>query len=276
VNRASYTENIDWKIWLLKARKKEIPRGGIGALENTHLNIRVRGSEGISIDNNIVKASLQADILVIGALSAPVILGRVDIKQGYVYFRNNKFMILNASADFADPKRLNPVIYISAESTVSGYDVRMRLEGQLDHFDLSLSSTPTLEETEILSLLTVGSIGKEAKGIQGGIGLDAATSFLGGQLQDVVQERLQKITGLDRIAVESQLSKVTGKNEPWVTVTKQIVKDKISVTYARTFSSVAGEIVKVEYALANNVSLVGTREETGAFSGTVKFRFEFK
>ena len=276
INRARYTENIDWKSWLLKAGKKEMPKGGTGTFAKSRVNVRVTGYENILIDNNIVKASLQADLVIRGTISNPVVLGRIDMERGSVYFRNNEFKILNASADFSDPKRFNPVMNIVAETTIKGYDIRMRLEGQLDHFDLSLSSTPSLEETEILSLLTVGSFGKETKGIQGGIGVGTATSFLTGQLQDITQERLKSITGLDRIGVESQPSKVTGKNEQWISVTKQLIEDKLSVTYARTFGSVAGEIIKIEYDVGKDVSLIGVREETGAFSGAVKFRFGFK
>ena len=58
--------------------------------------------------------------------------------------------ILHASADFADPKRIVPVIDIAAETTVKGYNIKMNLEGQIDHFNMSLSSDPPLKEMDIL------------------------------------------------------------------------------------------------------------------------------
>ncbi len=276
INRAVYRERIDWQRWLFKAKERERPRGEMGILEKTNLNIRVQGTDNIIIDNNIARASLNADLILRGRLSDILILGRLDANTGIVYFRNNEFRILNASADFADPKRINPFMNINAETTIQGYTLRMALEGTLEHFDLSLSSIPSLEQIEIISLLTGGTISKEPKGIQGGIGVSTATSFLSGQVQGLARERLRSITGIDRIGVESAVSKVTGKSEQRLAVSKRLIGDKVSVTYTTALGSAATDVVRIEYDIGKNVTLIGERDEVGAFGGTIKFRFGFK
>jgi len=273
INRAAYRQPIEWKSWLLKAKAMEKPRGEIGALEKTRLNVRVEGADDIIINNNMARASLKVDMVLRGTLASPLLFGRVETKTGIVFFRNNEFRILNATADFSDPKRINPVMNITAETTVQGYDIRMSLEGQLDHFTMALSSNPSLEEIEILSLLTVGTL---SKGVQGGMGYSAATSFLSGQVQDLAQERVKSITGLDRIGMESSVSKVTGKPEQRLVVAKRLIGDKLSVTYSTSFSSVATDIIRIEYNIGTNVSLIGQRDEAGGFGGGIKFRFGFK
>ena len=74
---------------------------------------------------------------------------------------------MNASADFTDQNRINPVMEIVAQTIVKGYNIRLSLEGQMERFNLSLVSDPPLEETDILSLLTIGQIGKQLKGLEG-------------------------------------------------------------------------------------------------------------
>ena len=59
---------------------------------------------------------------------------------------------------------------------------------------------------DILALLTVGQIGKQLKGLEGGIGAGEATSFITGKVQDVIEERMRSITGLDRFQVEPYVS----------------------------------------------------------------------
>lgn len=276
INRALYREPVQWQIALLRAAARERPRGEIGTFEKTQLNVRVHGTDNILVNNNMARASLSADLVLRGTASSPLVFGRVDTKGGIVYFRNNEFRILSATADFADPKRINPTMNIIAETTIEGYSVRLVLEGTIEHFNLTLNSTPSLEQIEILSLLTVGTLSKEPKGIQGGIGVSTATSFLSGQVQNIAQERLRSITGIDRIGVESSVSRVTGKSEQRLTVSKRLLGDRVSVTYSTALGTVATDVIRIEYNVGNNVSLIGVRDEVGALGGNIKFRFGFK
>ena len=278
IKSAKYRHRVEWKSWLLKTRALEKPRAGLSGLEKAELNISISGKENIYIDNNVARTPVKVDMIARGTVSQPILFGRLESKEGVFYFRNNEFKIVHASADFADPNRVNPVIELSAETSVKGYQVKLNLEGQIDHFNLSLSSDPPLEEPDILSLLTVGDVGKELKGLKGGIGAGEATSFLAGTLQDVFEERLKTVTGFDRIQVGSSVSKTSGTVEPRVTVSKRLLSDKVFVTYSNVLgSTTTGEqIFKIEYLLDKNISLIGTSDERGILGGDIKFRFEFK
>jgi len=244
--------------------------------ERAGLNIRISGSDNISVDNNIARATVRGDMILKGSISSPVLLGRLESTEGYVYFRNNEFRIIFASADFTDPNRIKPAMNLTAEATVNGYTIRLNLEGQMDHFNLSLSSDPHLEEVDILALLTVGQVGKQLKGLEGGIGAGEATSFLTGKVQDVLEERLRTITGLDRFQVDPSVSKTTGTVGPRVTVSKRLIGDKLFVTYTTLVGSTEEQVLKLEYLLDKNISLIGIRDEKASIGGDVKFRFEFK
>jgi translocation and assembly module TamB len=169
------------------------------------------------------------------------------------------------------------VIRIAAETVVKGYRIKLNLDGQFNQFNVSLSSDdPGLKETDILSLLTVGQTGGQLKGLEGGVGAGEATSFVTGKLQDVVEERLKFITGLDRFQVDPHLSRITGTVEPGVTVSKRLLGDKMFVTYSSAVNSTEEQIIKLEYFLNKNVSLIGVRDERGIIGGDVQFRFEFR
>jgi len=275
VKRAKYTERIEWKSWLLKARPKEKPKIESTKLDKTNLNIKVSGSN-LAVDNNVARAALKMDILLKGTIGQPVILGKVDTREGAVYFRNNEFRVLKASLDFSNPNRINPYFDIVAETRVSSYNIRLSLNGYVEQFNLSLSSDPVLNETDIFSLLTVGQIGKHLKGLEGGIGAGEATSFITGRLQDVFEERLKTITGIDRVQVDPYVSKSTGTVTPRVTVAKRLMGDKLYVTYSTSVSTGEEQVLKLEYALGKNTSLIGVRDERGGIGGDIKFRFGFK
>ncbi|MBI5188988.1 MAG: translocation/assembly module TamB domain-containing protein [Nitrospirae bacterium] len=276
INRSKYKEKVEWKSWLLKAKAKEKPKAEVSELERAELNIKISGSDNIYIDNNIARAPVRVDIVLRGTISRPVLFGRLELREGSVYFRNNEFRIIHASADFADPNRINPVMEIIAGTVVKGYSIKLNLEGQMEHFNLSLSSDPPLEEMDILALLTVGQIGKQLKGLEGGIGAGEATSFLTGKIQDVLEERLRTVTGLDRLQVDPYVSKTTGTVGPRVTVSKKLISDRLFVTYTSPLGSTEEQILKMEYLLDKNISLIGIRDEKGSVGGDIKFRFGFK
>ncbi len=276
INRARYRERLEWKSWLLQAKKKETYRPDAASYEKAGLNIRISSKDNISIDNNVARAVVSSDMVLRGTLARPVLFGRLEAREGTVYFRNNEFTIRHASADFADPNRLNPMITIAAETTVKGYRIKMNLEGQLDHFNMSLSSDPPLKEMDVLALLTVGQTEGGIKGLEAGIGASEATSFVTGKMQDVIEERMRTITGLDRFQIDPYVSKTTGTVEPRVTVSKRMLGDKVFVTYASAVGSKEEQIVKLEYFMNKNVSLIGIRDERGITGADIRFRFEFR
>ena len=264
INRARYRERVEWKSWLLKASLKEKPKAEPTRIEKAALNVKIYGVENIIVDNNIANAPLKVDLVLRGTIRYPLLFGRVESKEGKVYFRNNEFRILNASADFADPNRINPMMEIVAQTIVKGYNIKLSLEGQFEHFTLSLISDPPLEETDILSLLTVGQIGRELKGLEGGIGAGEAAAFLTGKVQDVFEDRVRNITGLDRVQVDPYVSKSTGTVGPRVTVSKRLLGDKLFVTYVSSIGSTEEQVLRLEYILGKNVSLLGVRDERAA------------
>lgn len=275
INRARDKESLEWRSWLYSSKSVEKPKVEGSPLERADLNVRIKGSENISIDNNIARAPIKiaGEMLVKGTVSKPVLFGRIESSEGYAYFRNNEFKIISAGVDFVDPNRIKPVINLTAETTVKGYRIRLNLEGQMDRFSLSLSSEPHLEDNDILSLLTSGQVGKQLKG---NIGAGEATSFLTGKIQDVVEERLRTITGIDRFQVDPSVSSTTGTVGPRVTVSKRLIGERLFVTYANLLGTTEEQVIKVEYFLDKNLSLVGLRDETGSLGGDVRYRFEFK
>ncbi len=276
INRVRYKERTEWKSWLLKVKQTEKYKSEISEFEKAELNIRIIGKDNIFIDNNVARATASVDMVLRGMVYRPILLGRLETKEGTIYFRNNEFRILNASADFSDPNRINPFMMIAAETIAKGYKIKMNLEGYIDHFNMSLSSDPPLNEMDILALLTVGRMGSDLKGLEGGIGASEATSFVTGRIQDVIEERFRTITGLDRLQIDPYVSKTTGTIEPRVTVSKRLMGEKVFVTYTTSVGSTEEQIIKLKYLLNRNISLIGVRDERGILGGDIRFRFEFK
>jgi len=276
IERARITRRVDWKSRLVDFNGHARVRGESGYWEKTELNVKIQGGEDIVVDNNIAKTKLKVDLLLSGNIGSPRLFGRIETERGVVYFRNNEFRILHASADFMDPEDINPYFDVTAVTAVKGYNIRIAIEGQMPRLNLSLLSDPPLDETDILGLLTVGEVGSRLQGLEAGIGTAEATSFLTGKYQDVIEERLTMITGLDRFQVEPYVSEKTGQLAPRVTVSKRLLGDRLFVVYSSLVGGGEEDVIKLEYQIDRHVSLIGIREERGTLGADIKFRFEFR
>jgi translocation and assembly module TamB len=206
----------------------------------------------------------------------PQLLGRIEAQQGSVYFRQNEFKILHASVDFVDPSRLNPVLDIQAEIQIREYLVRLAVAGTADRAVVTLLSDPSLPDSDILTLLALGKTGNELKGKEAGVGMSEAASFATGQFQDIFESQARSLTGLDRFQVDPYVSK-GDTSVPRVTLGKEIVQDKLYLTYSSNVGATTPEqIFRIEYILNRHFSLVGERNELGNTGADIKYRFEFK
>lgn len=275
INRAKIAEPVEWRTWLLTSKRSQASKAAPW-MEKTKLNLKVYGVEGINVDNNIARATVKVDMLLRGTLAHVTAFGRVEAREGKVFFRNNEFRIISATADFSDQTKINPYFTISAETFTGGYHIWLGFDGQFDRFNLTLTSDPPLDEVSILGLLTVGKFGDRLSGLEGGIGAAEAASFLTGKYQEVIQERVRDITGLDRIQVDPYVSKATGSVVPRITVSKKLLGEKLYVTYSSSVSATDEQILRLEYFIDNNFSLLGVRDERGSVGGDIKFRFRFK
>jgi len=278
IRRASYERRLDWQTWVLELLKSERKDSRTQPwLKNTALNIQIHGKENIWINNNLAKFPMEIDLVLKGSLDRPVLLGRVEAKTGTFTFRRNDFKILSGTLDFINPEKTRPILDVQAATRVKGYDIDLNLVGPVDKFDLALSSNPPLkDENEILCLLTFRRPCKEVETASKEIGTAEASALVAGEIEQVISDKVEAITGIDRIQVDPYYSSSRAGSGPQITVTKRLLEDKLNVTYARTLDPSQEQIIQMEYEISRNVSLIGQRDELGRAGGDLKFHFEFR
>jgi translocation and assembly module TamB len=278
IKHARYDKRIEWKSMMVDIgrglyQKKTVDTGWIG---DTQINVRFHGSESIVFQNNFANMLLDVDVFLRGTVNHPQLLGRIEARRGTVYFRKNEFKILSASADFIDPNRINPVLDIQAETQVREYLIRLSVTGTAERASLTLISDPPLVDTDILSMLALGKRGSELIGKETGVGVGEAASFATGQFQDIFEQRARGLTGLDRFQIDPYVGK-SDTSVPRVTVGKELVQNKLYVTYSSNVGATTPEqIFRIEYLLDKHFSLVGERNDLGNTGADIKYRFEFE
>lgn len=260
-------------------------------LQQTRFNLRLRKSTDLWIDNNLARVRLYPEITLIGNPAQPNISGRVSIQEGYILYLDRKFTITRGTADFIDPHRINPIIDFSAAANIKAYQtasktaytVTLSLTGPLDELVTELSSQPTLEQMDIVALLTVGATRAELINRQGDISGGNLANVLQGRLTDYSSQRIsgfasQKIgtlLNLEDMSVEGNLFDFGKSWGPQLLASKKI-SERATLTFTSTVGHINDQSIRLDYKLTDNVSLEGQTDQKGRSGIDLKYQLKFK
>jgi translocation and assembly module TamB len=166
---------------------------------------------------------------------------------------------------------------LQATTSVQDYDIMLHLAGTIEHFDLGLTSDPSLSETDILALLTVGRTTEQVAKSEQSVGKEEATSMA---MQQLLEQGVERLPGIDQVVDSFQISPVydpdldTSATE--LSVGKQMLENRLVLRYSTTLESSGRQGVRVEYELSRNVYLIGEQDSQRGFGGDIRFRFEFR
>jgi autotransporter translocation and assembly factor TamB len=280
VNRAIYDSRIEIQSWLLDLRQRAEAQQPVEAPAITRglsLNIHFVGREDIGIKNNVADVALEVDVFLRGTVDHPYLIGRIEARDGRLTFRGNTFEIQSTTVDFVDPTRFRPVVDLHATTKAQEYDITLHLNGTIERFDLDLASDPSLSETDILALLTVGRTAEQVAQSETNVGRDEAASIAMTQL---LEEGIQRLPGVDRLVdsfqIDPHYDPTLNTSAPQISVGKQLLDDRLTVRYSTLLDQSGRQGIRVEYQLGRNVFLIGEQDSTRGFGGDIRFRFEFR
>ncbi len=248
---------------------------------NISLNIAVHSNDdGLYIDNELARVRAGLKLVLRGTVAEPFVTGRVTATDGSIFFRGNRFDIVDGTIDFLDRNRINPILNIRAEADVRSYRVRLDVHSPLENLHSSgwiVTSDPPLPQVDILSLLIMGKAGDVTDtGVENPrrqaemTGLSAA-SIISEEMTGAVGKRVERIFGLSTFRVDPFLAGAENDPAGRVTISKRLASD-LQVTFSRNLSTNTEQIVVIEYDVSRNLTIVATRDEEGKYGIDFKFR----
>jgi len=260
-------------------------------LKKIRMNIRIRDSKDIWIDNNLARVRLRPDIAIIGTAAQTNISGRLMVEEGYILYLDRKFKVTQGVADFVDPNAINPIIDFIAVADIKSYQtlskkpytVTLQISGPADEAVFTLSSEPSLDKSDIIALLTLGATREELVGR----GIDSKSSGIGSAIQDRLTEyssqrissftsqKIGTLLGLEEMSIDGNLFSFGKSWGPQLVASKKL-SDRMSVTYSTTIGHMNEQNVRLDYKLNENFSLEGQTDQRGQSGLDLKYKLKFK
>ena len=123
------------------------------------LNVDVKADSPIRVTNSLMDIALRGEVRLNGNPSHPRGEGRLyaPVNTSRVYFKNNEYLLTNADITLSPTKEVsNPDFDVTATTMISTYRVTAKAYGDLETFNIDLSSDPMLTRNSILSLVAFG------------------------------------------------------------------------------------------------------------------------
>jgi translocation and assembly module TamB len=170
--------------------------------------------------------------------------GDLRLVRGWYAFQGRRFDLDEGRVIFAGDVPPAPQLDIRARNRTGEYTVTVEIGGRATEPTLTLSSEPTLEQADILSLLVFG---RPARDLGSEQSLDLqrkAISLASGYVMPELRQSMMKSLGLDTLEV----------GDEGVRAGRYVTRD-IFVTLAQDFTGRTGQVMGVEYSVTHRMSL---------------------
>nr|MCU0731204.1 translocation/assembly module TamB [Hyphomonas sp.] len=251
-------------------------------LSNMQLDIRVRTAPNTQFFTSLT-SDVQADanLNVRGSAVRPVVQGRISVNQGEVNFFGSKYTIKRGDINFYNTSKIEPVLDMDVETRIRAVTVGINFSGPVNKLNVSYRSDPPLAPSEIIALLTVGrspdSISYVSQGNQqsGSFLQTGANTLLGNAISAPISNQLQRFFGVSRIKIDPLISGLEGTPQARLTVEQQVSKD-VTVTFVTALNRSQQQVVRLEWNLSKEWSVIALRDENGSFGLDFQIRKQFR
>ncbi|MFT3842526.1 MAG: translocation/assembly module TamB domain-containing protein [Myxococcaceae bacterium] len=283
VVKMHYTTPLDLESFL--QTRVALPPSDEKPNEWLSLNVDIDCNGGdIRLDNNLARGPVSGKLTLVGTNLAPQLKGTLTAGEGaQAFFRSSTFNVNHGSLQFnrADPATVD----FSAVAQVREYTVNVKAFGRLSEPKVSLTSTPSLPENDILSLLTLGVTSREKVASEAGAGLAAEALLSATGLQREVQRFLKKGDAVvikdQQVHLSTTFNEATGQAEPSVQWEAKVISDKVGVkvTYPVTGR---GRKVEAQYHINDRASVKAQWDDQSENSSVgnpgvdLKFKFQWE
>lgn len=241
-----------------------------GLLEGMRLDVQIQTDPNVQFQTALARdIQAEANLRLRGTAAIPALLGRITITQGELTFFGTQYEIQQGSIAFYNPVKIEPVLNIDLETRARGITVILNVSGPINRLNLTPRSDPPLQFSEIIALLATGRtptsdptlLARETSQSQSWQQM-GASALLGEAIASPVSGRLQRLFGVSRLKIDPSFSGVDNNPQARLTLEQQITRD-ITFTYITNVARSNYQVVRVEWALNRNWSVIALREENG-------------
>jgi translocation and assembly module TamB len=231
---------------------------------NMRLSVAIQSAEDISLKSSKLSMGGTANLNLTGTLAQPVILGRIALNGGEVFFLSKRFEVQNGTIEFANPVRTDPVLNIYMTTNIEQYNVTLNLTGPADRLRINYTSDPALASADIIHLLAFGNTTAEAASAPSQSAAMGAESVLAQGVSGQVTGKLENLTGISQLTIDPLATNSQGDQGAQIAVQERVT-GSLLLTFSTNVTSTQSQTVQLRYDLNKRVSVTVLRDQNGGY-----------
>lgn len=127
------------------------------ARNNIVCDVTIQTKNPVKVQTPFLITDARIDLKVHEAISNPEVTGVVQLHGGQLNFPYKPLYLTKGALHFMPGRLEDPLIELVAKNAIKKNNIRLQVSGSLQDHHISLESSPSLSEEQIISLLLVGS-----------------------------------------------------------------------------------------------------------------------
>jgi translocation and assembly module TamB len=273
VDRLSFTQEFDLGSFIGQF-SADIPSAAPVFEQNMKLDVAVASSESLNLTSSKLTIGGSFNLTVAGTLAEPVILGRVSLAQGEIFFIGKRYELESGTIEFANAVRTEPVLNIYATTTVDQYKVTVNFVGPLDRLITRYTSDPPLSQGDIIHLIAFGNTAEAAASAPSTPSSLAAESIVAQGVTSQISGKLENLTGISQISLDPLITNTVADPASQIAIQER-VSGSLLLTFASDVTNTQAQTVEVQYKASKNVKVSIIRDYNGGYALDVRIHKAF-
>jgi autotransporter translocation and assembly factor TamB len=245
-------------------------------LKPLRFDIHMKHRQPFVVDNNIADMDINPDIVLQGTPENPILTGSARVSDGTITYQNKVFEVQKGAVDFVNPYKTEAELDIKGRVDIREWQITISLYGPPDRLTVELSSVPSEEDADIISLLVFNKTTYELN--EGGSGAEQSpTVLLSRLLAASFGEDIKKRTGIDLLEVEAESAQDNNSTDRIKVTVGKDLSERMTVKYS-VESKDGGYVHRAatEYKLLEYFLVSGFQDTKGIYGGEFIFRIRFR
>jgi translocation and assembly module TamB len=240
---------------------------------NMKLAISVQSSHNLNLASSQLRIAGNADLNVSGTAANPVILGRVVLTSGELFFQGKRFEIQSGTIAFTSPAKTEPVLNLYVKTVVEQYNITINFSGPIERLKTTYTSDPSLPPLDIINLLAFGQTSAEKASDTSTPASLAAESVLAQQVAGQAASRLQNLMGISQLTIDPTAG--SSQNPGAQIAIQQRVTGTLLLTFSTDVTTTQRQTVQLQYQPKRQWRISVVRDEYGGYGIDVRFHKVF-
>lgn len=239
------------------------------------LNVLTR--EPLRVKTSFIDARATFDVTIKKSLAAPEVAGKIELLEGELKFPYKSLSIVNGVMYLLPQQLYDPLIELTAKNKIKKYGITMFVTGSLQNPHIHFESSPTLTEEQIIALLLTGAQDSSLAVLMPALVVQNISQVLFGPAKS--SSTLQRyfkslLKPLSHVRIVPSFADEMGRGGLRAAIEVE-VNDQLSATIEKNFSLSEDTKFEIDYALTDDISVKGVKDERGDFGGEVEVKWKF-